>query len=77
MDTITDVVNKLAEELPVDVKRAVENFQMHKLAATQVVDDVGDLQKLSFYVGCKIAARQARWRPVCDGIIALQQLREE
>jgi len=76
MDT-NELLNKLASALPSDVQNAVSTFQMHKLAAVPVDFDSNDsLVKLAYYVGCKIAERQARWRPVCDGLIALQQLRE-
>lgn len=77
MDT-NELLNKLASELPSDVKEAVSTFQMHKLASVPVdFSAENGLGKLAYYVGCKLAERQARWRPVCDGLIALQQLREE
>lgn len=61
--------------VPDSIKKASRNFQMHKVA--EQVTGITDfsLEKIAQHMGEKFAARRLKWRPVADGLIALQQLK--
>ncbi len=61
--------------IPDSVKTAIRSHESTKVAST-----VTGLEQFSFadvaqYMGTKLAARRTKWRPVSDGLVALQKLR--
>ena len=60
--------------VPEPVKQLSRQFGMHKLAAQ--VTGLSDFspEKVAAYLGGRVAARNARWRPVADGLLALHEL---
>ena len=61
--------------VPESIKEASRNFQMHKVASQITGLDDFSLEKIANYMGGRFAARRLKWRPVADGLVALQQLR--
>lgn len=61
--------------VPDAVKQASENFQMHKVAAQLTGLDEFTMEKIALYLGGRVVARNAKWRPVADGLVALSNLR--
>lgn len=66
---------QLSKVVPESVKVAMRDYQMHR-----VVSQMTGLQEFSFgkiaeYMGGMMAARQKRWQPVTEGLLALQKLR--
>jgi len=68
-------MEKLAALVPEQVKEAVTSHQNHRLLMARTGLDEVTLQKLGAYIGGRVAARRARWRPVFDGFRALKNLR--
>lgn len=60
--------------VPESVKQLSRQFQIHKLA-TQItgLTDFSP-EKIAAYLGGRIAARNIKWRPVADGLLALHEL---
>ncbi len=61
--------------VPDSVKEATRTFQMDKIASQMTGLDEFTLEKVAEYMGGRFAARRLKWRPVADGLVALQQLR--
>jgi len=66
---------ELSAVVPESVKFASRNYQLHT-----VVSQMTGLQDFSFgkvaeYMGGMMAARQQRWQPVREGLLALSKLR--
>lgn len=61
--------------IPESVKTLIQNNQMHKVASTVTGLEEFTLDKIAGYIGGRIAARQLRWRPVAEGLVALHNLR--
>lgn len=66
-----DVIN---EYLPESIKEAIEMHQMHKVASQITGLEDFSLAKISEYLGGRMAARQLKWKPVADGLVALHNL---
>ena len=61
--------------VPEAVKTASRNFQMHKLMERMTgLDDFSSFDKIAAYLGGRIIARNTKWRPVSDGLMALHTL---
>lgn len=60
--------------VPETVKEASRSFQMHKVASQATGLDEFSIEKIANYMGGRLAARRLKWRPVVDGLVALQQL---
>lgn len=60
--------------VPDSVKQMSRQFQMHKLATH--ITGLTDFSpaKVAAYLGGRIAARNIKWRPVADGLLALHEL---
>lgn len=65
-------LNKL---IPSTLKTAMANHEHHKIFMSTTGMSEVTLAKIAEYVGAKVVARQAKWRPVFDGIKALENLR--
>ena len=61
--------------VPDSIKEATRTFQMGKVATQMTGLDEFTLEKVAEYMGGRFAARRLKWRPVADGLVALQQLR--
>lgn len=62
------------KRVPASVKLASENFQMHRIAEKMTGLDDFSLEKIALYLGGRVVARNAKWRPVADGLVALKSL---
>jgi len=62
--------------LPETVKQAISDHQMHKVATVITGLDDFSIEKISQFMGGRIAARHMKWRPVAEGLTALTQLRK-
>lgn len=62
--------------LPESVKQAISNYQMHKVATVITGLEDFSIEKISEFMGGRIAARHMKWRPVAEGLTALAQLRK-
>lgn len=72
MTTEFEILDSL---LPGELKNAMENAESYKIASL-----ITGLQRFEFgdiagYLGTKIAARNLRYRPVVQGLLALNELK--
>jgi len=67
------VINKY---LPESVKEAISTYQTPKLASRMTGLAGLSLDKIAEYLGGRIAARNLKWRPVAEGLVALHNLRK-
>jgi hypothetical protein len=65
----------LAQVVPESVKIAFENYQFHKVMSQVTGIPKFSEEKIAEYMGGMMAARNQRWRPVFEGLKALQNLR--
>ena len=73
---MTDVEKQIvAQFVPQAVQDAVQQGQLHKVAAQRIGVPELTLQNAVRYLGTKLAEKQQRWRPVAEGLVALQKLR--
>ncbi|RLC86821.1 MAG: hypothetical protein DRJ03_07640 [Chloroflexi bacterium] len=61
--------------LPETLKTALDAHQSHRLFSARTGIQDLTLAKIAAYLGAKTAERKAKWRPVFDGIQALENLR--
>lgn len=66
---------ELNQVVPESVKTALENFQFHGVMSQMTGIPRFSEEKIAEYMGGMMSARQQRWRPVFDGLKALQNLR--
>jgi hypothetical protein len=66
----------VAQFVPEAVQTAVRNGQLHKVAAQRIGVQELTLQSVVQHLGVKLAQTQQRWRPVAEGLVALQKLQE-
>jgi hypothetical protein len=66
-----DVINKM---MPDSVKQMISSGQTYKLAEELTGLNELSLEKISCYIGGRIMARHAKWRPVSEGLVALKSL---
>ena len=66
---------QLSEVIPDSVKTAVQNRQLHRVMAQTTGLTEFTLPKIAEYFGGMMAARQRRWAPVREGLLALSKLR--
>jgi len=62
--------------LPESVKQAITNYQMHKVASLITGLDDFSIEKIAGFMGGRMAARHIKWRPIAEGLTALDQLRK-
>jgi hypothetical protein len=62
-------------EVPESLKQLISNHQTHKIAKEQLGIPGTSLEEVAQHFGTKIAERQAKWRPVFEGLRALKALR--
>ena len=63
-----------AQFVPQAVKDAIRYGQLHKVAAQRIGVPKLTLQSVVQHLGTKLAQKQQRWRPVAEGLLALQSL---
>jgi hypothetical protein len=66
---------QLSEVVPDSVKTAARNYQLHRVMAQRTGLQDFSLPKIAEYLGGMTAARQRRWAPVTEGLLALSKLR--
>ena len=62
--------------VPESIKQASRNFQMNTVVSAMIGLNDFTFDKIAAYMGGRFAARRLKWRPVADGLVALQQLQE-
>lgn len=63
--------------IPESLKTAMDAHQSHRLFSARTGIQDLTLDKLAEYMGKKMAERKAKWRPVFDGIRALESIRRD
>lgn len=66
---------QLSEVVPDSVKTAVQNRQLHKVMEQTTGLTEFTFPKIAEFMGGMMAARQRRWAPVREGLLALSKLR--
>jgi hypothetical protein len=66
---------ELGQVVPESVKIALENYQFHRVMSQMTGIPSFSEEKVAEYMGGMMSARRQRWRPVFDGLKALQNLR--
>lgn len=66
---------QLSEVVPESVKVAMRNHQLHRVVAQTTGLTDFSLPKVAEFMGGMMAARQRRWAPVREGLLALSKLR--
>ncbi len=61
--------------VPEAIKQACRSGQTAKVATCVTGLDDFSFAKVAEYMGGRFAARRLKWRPVADGLVALQELR--
>jgi hypothetical protein len=67
-----DVINKL---MPESLKTMISSNQTYKMAEALTGLDELSLEKISCYIGGRVMAHHAKWRPVAEGLVALKKLK--
>jgi hypothetical protein len=62
-------------EIPESLKHLISTHQTHKIAQEHLGITEPSLEGIALHFGTKIAERQAKWRPVFEGLRALKALR--
>jgi hypothetical protein len=60
--------------IPDSIKIAIQRHQTHKVAAQLQGTTDFSFAKIAEQIGMKMAARNLKWRPIFDGLKALQTL---
>jgi len=71
MTTERDIIEAF---VPDSVKEASRNFQMHTVMSHLTGLEDFSIEKVSAYLGGRMAARRQKWRPVTEGLLALNNL---
>ena len=71
-----DEMQVIQAHLPESVKEAITTYQTHKLASVVTGLDEFSIEKIAAFLGGRIAARHMRWRPVAEGLLALNSLKD-
>jgi len=66
-----EIINTLMSD---SLKSMISSNQTYKMAEALTGLDELSLEKISCYVGGRIMARHAKWRPVAEGLVALKNL---
>ena len=66
-----EIYNKM---LTPGVREAIVNGQTDKIAQAMTGIDNFTFDNIAAYMGTKIAQRHAKWRPVANGLLALNSL---
>jgi hypothetical protein len=68
-------MQEIIDSIPTSIKEAVTTHQSVKLAevATGITDFT--VAGVAQYFGEKLASRRMKWRPIAEGLIALEQLK--
>jgi hypothetical protein len=66
---------QLSAVVPESVKTAMRNYQLHKVVSQMTGLQDFSLGKIAEFMGGMMSARQRRWHPVHEGLLALQKLR--
>ena len=66
---------QLSAVVPESVKFAVQNYQLHHVVSAMTGLPDFSIEKVSEFMGGMMAARQRRWAPVREGLLALHNLR--
>ena len=61
--------------IPESIKTAIRSHQTAKVAKVMTGIEDPSFAGIAGYLGTKIAARHAKWRPIADGLLALRKLR--
>lgn len=69
-------IDIIKAHLPESVKQVISTNQMHKLAEQVTGLNDFSIEKISQFMGGRVAARHMKWRPVAEGLTALAQLRK-
>ena len=66
---------ELFDSIPESVKEAVTGHTTMKMASDATGIEEFTLENVAHHFGVKMASRRAKWRPVAEGLMALQKLR--